>query len=153
MYILSNTAKQTLKLFIASIICSVVFTCIINVEEVFSKKVVCMILLLASMLLFSYINVHILTGLFYSADSAPEYIIPVTVSFTLYICAASALYCFRHTGSEISSIYNCLFLPTRFLEPLLRNEKLSFTAAYVVMAVISVIVPIHEGGFSYSDDF
>lgn len=153
MYILSNTAKHTLKLFISSIVCSVVFTCIINVEEVFSRKVVCMILLLASMLLFSYINIHILTGLFYSSDSALEYVIPVAVSFVLYICAASVLYCFRHTGGEISGIYNCLFLPTRFLEPMLRNEKISYTAAYILMAVISVIIPIYEGGFSYSDEF
>lgn len=139
MIIFSNILKQTAKLFGSSILASVIFARLLNAIT-YSKPLVYMVLLLASLLLFLFICNRISFSLHNNTQSIYEYMITSIVPLILYIIAASILYHYR-----LSSIYIWFFLPTRFLEPVMRNnEKISFIVTYLVMFLIIIRVPVTQ---------
>lgn len=142
MYIAVDTLKQTLKLFIISTVCSAIFTSIISIDAVYAKPQLCFLLLIICLVLFAFISLHSFRTLYYDSVSMIEYVLPTCTAYVIYICAAAVMYSLR-----LSNVYNWIFLPPRFLEPIFDNEKISFVAAHIIMAGVIFFTPIHEGGF------
>ena len=135
----SNILKQSAKLFGSSILSSVIFARLLNTIT-YSKPFVYLMLLLASLLLFLFVCNRIFFSFYNNTQNIYEYIIASIVPLMLYILVASILYHFR-----LSSVYIWFFLPTRFLEPVMRNkEKISFIVTYLIIFLMIIRVPITQ---------
>lgn len=137
MYIFSSTAIQTLKVFLAGIAASLIPALLMSgTASVSENKAVAFVLLTASLFIFLFLYRIILTRLYDEAFNPAEFLIPSLVSYALYALTAALLYVLRLSGA-----YNWIFMPTRFLEPVIPKPYISFLAAHALSVCIILSIP------------
>lgn len=137
MYILRKTFWETVKLFLIGIVCSIIFSLMIYRDSALPNSFVCFILNLTSLFLFLFLVFKSWSKLYLDSFTASEYFVPTLISFSIYTIVSSILYHKRFF------MYMWLFLPTRFLEPMLANgyDFVSFIAAQVILFVLIFATP------------
>lgn len=138
MYILSRTIIQVLKVFLIGVLSSFVPAMLIfNIEVINTNSLVCFILLVISLFVFLVMYRKNQKNLYEDSFNILEYVIPTLISYGVYALTATILYIFR-----LSGIYNWIFLPTRFLEPIVTPVHISFITTHVMAFCIAVSIPI-----------
>lgn len=141
MYILSRTLIQIVKVFSIGILSSLLPTILIfNVDIINTNALVCFTLLVISLFVFLFVYRKNQKKLYEDSFNFVEYIIPSLISYGLYALTATTLYIFR-----LSGIYNWIFLPTRFLEPIVSPAYISFIITHVMSLFIAVSIPFSKG--------
>ena len=137
MYIVRRAFFETLKVFLFGIICSVIFSLMIYRDSALPNPVVCLILNFSSLMLFLFITFKSWSRLYLDCFTPAEYFIPTLVSFTAYTLVSGISYHNRFF------MYMWLFLPTRFLEPMLKSgyDYVSFIAAQLAMFALIFLTP------------
>lgn len=136
MYTLVTSLKQTLKLFAASVICSLLF--VRFYDAAYTKPLMGFILLLASMLLFVFVCDKLFTTFFENSEGYIDYLIPSAISFVIYVVAAFVTYTL-----DFQFIGNLLFLPTLFITPLL-PETTAYLLSYLIIFLIIIKIPVMQ---------
>lgn len=129
------------KIFAASIICSVVFYLIYQRTSRTLQPIAHFLLFLASLVLFQGAHMLFCRSSFFSTNKPSEYFGVSVSAYALFIIAASVLYALR-----LSEIYNFIFLPTRFLEPITVSPTLSMVVAHLVSFAVIVFTYISCAG-------
>lgn len=137
MYLFRRSMIETLKTFIISIICSVIFSLMIYRESALPNSFVCFVLNLASLFLFLFIQHKVWSKLWIEAYTLSEYYIPALTSFAVHTLVSGLLYYNKFF------LYMWLFLPTRFLEPKLMTgyDFVSYVAAQFIFFILIFITP------------
>ncbi len=137
MYVFRQSLIEICKTFLASIACSVVFALMIYRESALPSKLICLVLNGAALLLFLYINYFNWSRLCRRTYSAVEYYVPTLAAILVYIAITIVAYLNR------IGFYMWLFLPTRFLEPMLNRDYafLSVCVTYLAMFAVAFITP------------
>ena len=137
MYIFSSTVFQALKVFLTGIAASLIPAALMLGRASLSEnKAAAFVLITASLFIFLFLHRLTMTRLFDESFSAADFWIPALVSYALYALTAALLYAFR-----LSGIYNWLFMPTRFLEPVVSKPYVSFIAAHALALCTTLSVP------------
>lgn len=137
MYIVRRAFFETLKVFVFGIICSVIFSLMIYRDSALPDAIVCFILNLASLLLFLFLVFKSWSRLYLDSFTAAEYFIPTLSGFAIYTAVSAFLYYNKFF------MYMWLFLPTRFLEPLLKSgfDYVSYLVAQLIMFALIFLTP------------
>lgn len=137
MYIVRRAVFETLKVFLFGIICSVIFSLMIYRDSALPNPFICFILNFASLVLFLFMTFKSWSRLYLDSFTAAEYFIPTLISFAIYTLISGFLYHNRFF------MYMWLFLPTRFLEPMLKTgyDYVSFITAQLTMFVLIFLTP------------
>ncbi len=138
MYFLTTSVVETIKIFCMSILCSVPFSLMIFRGTVVFYEFVCFVLNLTAFILFVFFYYRNCSQRFKQSFSTNEYIIPATVSYSVYFIVSSVLYI-----NKVGTVYRWLFQHTRFLEPMLNPgySFISFLIAQAIILAVLIIVP------------
>lgn len=144
-----NTVAHLSKLIASSIICSVVFLALTDRVNSATQPIAHFLLLCASLLIFQGLHIFFCRSLASYCSKASEYFIPALAAYGVYLVCAVGLYALR-----LSRIYNYLFLPTRFLEPVTVSQTFSMTVAHIIsFAVIFLTYLFHVREHRSSDRY
>ena len=137
MYIIRKAFFETLKTFMFGIICSVIFSLMIYRDSALPNAFVCFVLNLASLLLFLFMVFKSWSKLYLDSFTAAEFFVPTLSSYAIYTAISAFLY------SKRFFMYMWLFLPTRFLEPMLTSgyDFVSYIVAQTAMLVLIFLTP------------
>lgn len=138
MYFFTTSVVETIKMFCMSILCSVPFSLMIFRSTVVFYEFVCFVLNLTAFILFVFFYYRNWSQRFKQSFSINEYIVPATVSYSVYFIVSSVLYI-----NKVGTIYRWLFQHTRFLEPMLNPGYgfISFLIAQSIILAVLIIVP------------
>ena len=149
MEVFKNTVTHLSKLTASSIICSVVFLVLTERVNLATQPIAHFLLLCASLIFFQGLHVFFCRSLASYCSKASDYFISALSAYGVYLVCAVALYALR-----LSGIYNYLFLPTRFLEPVTVSQTFSMTVAHIVsVAVIFLTYLFHTRERRESDRY
>lgn len=144
-----NTVTHLSKLIASSIICSVVFLALTDRVNSATQPTAHFLLLCASLLVFQGLHVFFCRSLASYCSKASEYFVPALTAYGVYLVCAVGLYALR-----LSRIYNYLFLPPRFLEPVTVSQTFSMTVAHIIsFAVIFLTYLFHARERRESDRY
>lgn len=137
MYIVKKAFTETIKAFLFSILCSIIFALMIYRDDAITIRKVCFILNSSALLLFFYLNFRSWSKLYLEAFTHAEYFVPTLTSVFVYSTVSFLLYRIKFL------YYMWLFLPTRFLEPMLTSQYafVSFWAAQAAFLMLVFLTP------------
>ncbi len=137
MYLLRLSLIEICKIFLGSIVCSIIFAFMIYSDTALPNPFICFVLNGAAFLIFMYINYFNWTKLYDNTYSNSEYYVPAISAALSYAVVSS--YCY----SKRVAFYMWVFLPTRFLEPRLNSSYLYLTvvASCFLLFVLLFAVP------------
>ncbi len=137
MYIFKRTVVEICKIFLISMVCSIVFALMIYRDSALPNAFICLVLNTTALLLFLYLNYLNWARLYENCVTAPEYFVPTLSAVAVYAAVSSYFYSKRFV------FYMWLFLPTRFLEPKLNAEYafVSVIIAYLLLLCMAFMTP------------
>lgn len=140
MYIFTKTLACTAKLFVSGAIASLIPALLLSSSDAASiDSTVAFLLMTFSLLLFLFLFRRFSVRLYDEAYTTAEFLVPTLASYALYALVAALLYILR-----LSTVYNWVFMPTRFLEPLLFRPTVSFIVAHTIVIASVLIIPKHR---------
>ncbi len=132
MYILKQAFIEICKIFLISFVCSMVFVLMIYRDSALPNIFICLILNTTALLLFLYLNYQNWSRLYMTCLKPVEFFVPTISATAVYALVSSYFY------SKRVIFYMWLFLPTRFMEPII-NRDAAFTSVVVTYSLLLIL--------------